>query len=123
MGTLLCTRCRRRDHGGRPRSHDANSSVSTLQRPACAHRRRDRITIGLGERTSLQPGDFDAYHFAGMDEDGSNFDAQYRKYNPTQGRWLSPDLTTAATTSPIRRVLTAITMCSIILSPTETRLG
>jgi RHS repeat-associated protein len=26
-----------------------------------------------------------------MDEDGSNFDAQYRKYNPTQGRWLSPD--------------------------------
>jgi len=39
----------------------------------------------------LQPGDFDAYHFAGMDEDGSNFDAQYRKYNPTQGRWLSPD--------------------------------
>jgi RHS repeat-associated protein len=42
-------------------------------------------------QTTVTGQDFDAYHFAGMDEDGSSDDAQYRKYNPTQGHWLSTD--------------------------------
>jgi len=45
--------------------------------------------------TTVSGHNYDAYHFAGMDEDtassGLDFLGQYREYNPTQGRWLSPD--------------------------------
>ncbi len=49
-------------------------------------------SLPFGDAQTTTAGhDYDAYHFAGMDEDGSTYDAQFRKYNQTQGRWMSPD--------------------------------
>jgi RHS repeat-associated protein len=44
-------------------------------------------------QTTASGSDFDAYHFAGTDEDietGTDH-AQFRQYNSTQGRWMRPD--------------------------------
>jgi len=50
------------------------------------------ISLPFGDGYTVSGNDWDAYHFAGLDQDStSNDHAQFRQYSNIAGRWLSPD--------------------------------
>lgn len=51
------------------------------------------FSLPFGDAFSPNGNDWDAHHFAGLDQDSSsNEHAQFREYSNVSGRWMSPDL-------------------------------
>lgn len=62
-------------------------------------------SLPFGDNKTSSGTNTDAYHYAGLDNDTESYTdhAQYRQYNATPGRWMSPDPYSGATIPAIRR--------------------